>query len=264
MKFFVISSGSCGNCCYVEENGSAVLVDCGVSLRVIKKSLDEFGEDISKVKSILITHEHNDHIKGLGVTAQKLKAEIFANELVCPVIEDTLYRDGRNAKLTSFSGSFETAGFGVEVLPLSHDSVSCVGYRITGSGGVYVSLTDTGVLPAGADDFIRGADTLLLESNYDEDMLERGSYPRTLKKRISGDSGHLSNVQASEILVRCPDLNVGRVVLGHLSENNNTAELAFDEAQRNLFRAGVTEGRDLGLDVIPHGKRRVLGSVKFR
>lgn len=264
MKFFVISSGSSGNCCYIEENGRAILIDCGVSLRTISVSLAEYGEDISKVKSILITHEHNDHIRGLGTAARRLGAEVFVHEKTAAYISEILGKEKGSCKLTSFSEEFETAGFGVGFLPLYHDSSFCTGYRIVGKEGVYVSLTDTGILPEGAEDFVRNADTLLLESNYDEDMLVRGSYPTALKRRISGKNGHLSNLQAAAMLAGCPNLNVGRVILGHLSENNNSAELAFDAAEKTLSAEGVTEGKDIGLEVIPHGKRRVMTNVRFR
>lgn len=264
MKYYVLKSGSSGNCCYIEEDGSAILIDCGMSFKSIKKSLLEVGEDTAKIKAILITHEHNDHISGLSGAIAETNARVYVHSealsalSLCPNLEKS------QAAFVGFSEGFEIEGFHVDFIPLSHDSAFCVGFRVTGRNGVFASLTDTGALPSDYEGFISNADTLLLESNYDDDMLIGGKYPWFLKKRISGVKGHLSNIQTVEALKRCPDLNVKRVILGHLSENNNTAELAFDSAQRAFRSSGITEGKDIRLEVIPHGKRSVLRDVEFK
>ena len=258
MKFIALSSGSSGNCVYLEEEGNAVLIDCGISIRALETGLRSIGSDLSAIKAVLVTHEHNDHIKGLDNLTRLMDVPVYCHKSTADCLGGSLLK---NDLIIPFEKGFEFPFMKVDFSECSHDASFCVGYRVTGERDRFVSLTDTGELPVDFVDFVKGADTVLLESNYDPIMLKTGPYPAFLKKRISGSHGHLSNEQAAEALKKLPDLNVKRVFLGHLSQNNNTAELAFNVAVSNLSHCGITEGRDLRVFVIPHGKRSMFTDV---
>lgn len=249
MKFCNKYSGSRGNMTIIRTPRNTVLVDCGGGASRILPALNSCGLSLADIDAILVTHEHSDHIGGMEVVlSANPKIKVYAHALCAPIVAEKL---ATNNKIISFDKPFCVDGFGVDFIPLSHDSVYCCGYKLTDDKGKSVALlTDTGDV----DDeqvlhFFNGCDTVLLESNHDVKMVEQGSYPFLLKKRILGNKGHLSNIRAGQLVSRLPDFNVKNVFLGHISLDNNTEEIAFCESMNCLKNRGVTEGKDINLFV---------------
>ena len=231
MRFASIASGSSGNCIYAGSDHTHVLVDVGISAKRIEKGLSELGIKPSELSAICITHEHSDHIKGLGVLSRKYGIPIYGTE-------GTL----REIKVAKGLGEFDEGllkplrpdmhlSIGdMEILPfhIDHDAADPVAYRIQcGSKSVAVA-TDLGHYNQYTIDHLLDLDAVLLESNHDRRMLETGPYPYYLKRRILSDYGHLSNEHAGRLLNYILNDKMKHVLLGHLSKENNLPELAFE------------------------------------
>jgi len=235
MELCVLGSGSKGNCIYVAGRGAAVLVDQGFSHTELLKRLESRELDISRVRAIVVSHEHHDHMNGVGITARKLGVPVYATR-------GTLA--GRNGVFNGdeprifIEGGVTFRVGDLEFLPftVSHDANEPVQFCIT-SGRRKVSVaTDLGFVSTLVEQCLRGSDFVIIEANHDVEMLKRGSYPWELKQRILGRTGHLSNRNAAELLFNlcCRD-NPG-AVLAHLSEENNRADIAEREV-RELFES---------------------------
>lgn len=223
-----------------------ILIDCGVSYCAAKKNLEEIGVDIDDVDAVLITHEHMDHIAGLPKFLEhNKKAVVYVHENGADALDVRVAPPHQRVKM--FSSKFEFKGVSVDFYPCSHDSAFCCGFKITekSTGQSIASVTDTGNVDAGFDDFVSGCKVVVIESNYDETMLRAGRYPQPLKKRIMSNNGHLSNEQACRLLVKLASIGVKTVLLAHLSEENNTPELAFANAVQTLCDNGFREGEQI-------------------
>jgi phosphoribosyl 1,2-cyclic phosphodiesterase len=247
VHFCSLASGSSGNAVLVGEAGRHFLVDCGISGNRVAASLAALGVPIEEIEGILVTHEHTDHIAGVGVLARRLQIPVYAGEGVWEVMEKPLGR--------LLSGQREVvdrevtlAGLRVDLFATSHDCRQGKGMKITGKQGVLGILTDTGILTDQMHKVLTGCTSFLLEANHDLDRLWKGRYPTRLKKRIAGARGHLSNVQAAEGLCRWVQGNTQRVVLAHLSEENNTPELAL-RTVCSILRDSPVKGRCPGLRI---------------
>ena len=229
----VLGSGSKGNCIYVESHGTAVLIDQGFSHKKIDERLGLRGLDSSKIKALFVTHEHDDHIRGVGITARKLDIPIYGTL-------GTL-----NSKRNLFNGDQELIPIesgicikigSLELLPfsVSHDAVDPVQFCIHAGTKKTGIATDLGFVSTLVEQRLRESDIVIIESNHDVDMLKNGSYPWELKQRIMGRKGHLSNRNAADIIFNLTQLKSAKTILAHLSEENNTAELA-ENAVRELF-----------------------------
>lgn len=245
MKFVTLFSGSKGNMSLVFTPQTKILIDCGVSYCTAKKSLFQLGVDIDDVDAVLITHEHFDHIAGLPKFLEhNKKAKVYVHERGTVALEQRIAPDP--ARLNLFCSPFDVGDFRVDFYVCSHDSAFCCGFKLTESSGRGIAaITDTGVVNGEFLGFVNDCDAVVLESNYDETMLRAGRYPAPLKRRIMSESGHLSNAQASELLVKLAASRVRTVVLAHLSEENNSAEIAFARAVQTLSSRGFREGIDL-------------------
>jgi phosphoribosyl 1,2-cyclic phosphodiesterase len=237
MKFCILASGSEGNCGLVEDaQGQAVLVDAGLSMRRTSERLTELGCDIGNVHGLLISHEHSDHLRGAAVMARRLDLPIYSSEgtlsLIKRYLPDTTQLHPMNGERHQFGG------LEVEMFRVSHDAPETVGFSITEGDRRLVIATDLGTVDLLTLDWLRDSDAVVLEANHDLDMLLGGPYPWDLKQRIKSQKGHLSNQQAAEALVQIATPRLKRVVLAHVSRENNTPELALDKVRTELHNAG--------------------------
>ncbi len=233
MEVCVLGSGSNGNCLYVEQRGKALLIDQGFSHREFMARMNAGGFDVSKVRAILVTHEHGDHIAGVGITARKLDVPVYATRGTFAGKRNLFNGD---ETLIVIEGGAPFSLEGVEILPftVSHDSNEPVQYCITAGKRKISVATDLGFVSTLVEYSLRDSDLVVLESNYDVEMLKRGPYPWELKQRILGRTGHLSNRTAAELLFNLCGRRRIQAVLAHLSDENNHPDLAEKEV-RDLF-----------------------------
>ena len=216
MEISVIASGSNGNCCLVEDKGVSLLIDAGKSGSEIETRMRGLGKSLEDVDGIVITHEHSDHISGAGVLSRRFGIPVYMTKEV--------YSVARLGKFESriFSGEFKVGSLKIKPVATSHNVSSC-GFVV----GRFGYFTDTGIVTGQMKNVIPGLSSILLESNHDVEMVHEGRYPAFLKKWILSDEGHLSNDNASSIIQeKGKDLSF--VLLGHLSENHNTPDIASE------------------------------------
>lgn len=250
MDIFSLRSGSRGNASLVSGGNTKLLVDCGVSGKSVTSALadvDVYPDDIS---AIAVTHEHIDHIAGIGVMMRRYHIPVWANAATWAAMESQVGKiDKSLVNIFDNDSSFEIGEIGVKPFSIPHDAADPVGYSFMCGDEKVAVATDIGELKKDLFEAIRGSKTVLLESNHDVNMLEIGKYPPQLKRRIRGKLGHLSNDdagRAAEFLVR---LGTERIILGHLSEENNYPELARQTVICVLNDAGIKCGRDVLLGV---------------
>jgi len=228
LTFCSFSSGSSGNCYLVKSDNAAILIDAGISGRKIFESLKRMGTELRKLDAILITHEHSDHIRSLRTVNRKApQIRTYANTGTWENIEGLV--DERQRVVFETGRAFFINDIEVRPFPLSHDAAEPVGFSFRAAGKQISILTDTGCLNSGIFDEIAAADLLILEANHDVEMLKIGRYPMFLKQRILGEKGHLSNVDAAGAICRLlsEEKKKRRVLLAHLSKENNFPEMAY-------------------------------------
>lgn len=253
-RFLSLSSGSNGNCYYIGNEKTALVIDMGISLRMLRQRLMANGLDVGSIDMILVTHDHIDHIKCLGSVAGKLSVPVFATAKVHSALENRPCTSGqiggcrRVLKAEVFN---EHKGVKFVAFPVPHDATDTVGYYIDFFGEKFVFMTDLGEMTDDAVQYSREADHLIIESNFDVDMLMEGPYSPDLKRRIIQGHGHISNEQCAQALKRIYHPGLKSVYLCHLSENNNTPEKAYKSASDALTSIGVELGRDVKLFCLP-------------
>ena len=253
MKFCTLASGSNGNCCVISSGDKHILVDIGISNRAVCTALCDIGVSPNDVAAILITHEHYDHIKGLEVWMKKHPdCVIFASAMTADYLREHL-----PCEVTEITAGEQMciAEFNVRALKTSHDTPESLAYLIEKDGVFAMIATDTGFVSDELRENMCGVDLLLIESNYDEKMLRYGAYPAYLKARIAGERGHLSNDECAESVLYAVKNGCRCVMLGHLSQENNSPKIAYDTTCRKLLDAGIIPGVDMQLGVAPRGKR---------
>lgn len=248
LRICSLASGSKGNCTYVASDNTKLLVDAGLPYSTIKNRLEEVGEDISEISAIVITHEHIDHVRGL----EKFNAEgvkIYAHPRAQTGI---ILKTGRLDFVEEefYDGGFEVGDILVRPFRIPHDACYPLGYGFECNGDRIAVATDIGHITEGLVNNLKGCRTVLLEANHDVEMLYNNpKYVMRLKKRIDGANGHLSNETAAEVAQRILTKNLERIILAHLSEENNLPELAFATVVEKLRQSGAREGKDLFVQV---------------
>lgn len=244
-SFLSFSSGSAGNCYFLGSEGKGIIIDAGVSLRRMKKTLALNGLSFDSFSSILVTHDHLDHIRNLGSYCKKLCKPVYAT----PELHKALSRHTFTAEYIGpcrrelAEGEWnEIDGFRVRCFRVPHDATQTVGFAIVVDGHNFVIMTDIGRMTGEALSFARGADTVVVESNYDTGMLMGGPYTYELKMRICQGCGHLSNDECADAIRSFWHPGLRNIFLCHLSENNNTPQLAYDSALNALRDLGVPPG----------------------
>lgn len=249
VRMTVLASGSRGNTAVLSSSGTSILIDAGISCRETLRRMQGAGEDPAQLSAIVITHEHSDHVSGLGVLARKLKIPVYITGhthqewqrwVRGPATKQTaLYEDDDKAHLDRCehfrAGERFTIG-DIEVLPFTipHDAADPVGFVFCTEGIKIGMATDLGYMPASVKVHLRGCDALVLESNHDLEMLRGGPYPWSVKQRVMSRVGHLSNDSLAEFFSTDYDGGAAFLVLAHLSEANNHPELALQAAERAL------------------------------
>lgn len=251
LHFATIASGSSGNAILVGDGAKNLLVDCGISAKSLLSNLVCLGIPASDIEGIIVTHEHIDHIRGVGTLARKLKIPVYATEGIWEELARTSGRISPEQKVI-VRDRFGCAGLAVEIFPTSHDSRESYGVRIEshkGSTPLAVGIaTDSGMITEEMNRHLIGCKALIVEANHDSEKLWQGGYPWFLKKRISSNTGHLENSQLAEGLLSWIDEHTQRVVLAHLSDKNNTPELALATVLRILRDSNIPK-RNPGLRI---------------
>ena len=247
-----IASGSSGNSIYVGSEENGLLIDCGVSGKEILNGLKNIGICTSKIKGILVTHEHSDHIKSIGIVSRKLNIPIYANAATWANMDECIGKiKAENVKLFTTGQHFEIEDITIKAYDIPHDAAEPVGFCFFADGKKASLATDLGFFSDNVRENIKGSDVILLESNHDVEMLMVGRYPYFLKRRILSDHGHLSNEAAGKAVFELVNCGAKRILLGHLSKENNFPELAYETVKSILVSKGMKIGTDLELHLAP-------------
>ncbi len=239
MRLTVFASGSTGNCALVRGGGRAVLLDAGLSARRIGAAVTAAGADPAGLDGIFITHEHSDHISGLPVFLKRFPVPVYAPGTVADALRRSFPGVCPYIRAIEPERPLSLGCMTVTAFPTCHDAAGSVGYRLEADGAVLVTATDTGCVTPDMLRYFAGADTALIEANHDEAMLRAGPYPAYLKRRILSDRGHLSNAECTWLAAVLARQGTGRIVLGHLSKNNNLPSLARRTVCRGLEGTGA-------------------------
>ncbi len=245
---FSLMSGSSGNSTLIAEGNTLILLDCGASGKKISQAVESLGYNCSDISAILLTHEHIDHVNGAGILSRRFDIPLYATAETFGAMKIGPVKDG-NIRYVNPNEAFEINGVGVSPFKISHDAANPVGYSFSLAEGKFTSLTDTGVITKEIYDEIKDSKYMLLESNHDVDMLQYGNYPYPLKCRILGETGHLSNNTAAAVAAKMMENGAERIILGHLSNENNTPEIAYKTAENALTEKGGIIGKDIFLSV---------------
>jgi phosphoribosyl 1,2-cyclic phosphodiesterase len=244
-----LASSSSGNCALVSGGGQNILIDAGISYRRIVSSLNALGVGPRDISAVLITHTHSDHIGGLPTLTKYISPRIFCGRGTDVTLERSIRPGGEITRLDCgadlYIGELKITPF-----KTSHDSPGSVGYSITSERGRFVYCTDLGIVTPEVEAAALGADAAVIESNHDLRMLQTGPYPQFLKRRIASDVGHLSNDTSAAFAGRLADSGTRRLVLAHLSKENNTPEAAYSACTDSLRKRGAE--RDVTVRVAPH------------
>ena len=242
IKVYSLGSGSKGNCMLINDGNNSLLIDAGLSLTTTKKKLSEIGIDIKDISGILLTHEHRDHIAGLPKLSEYLLVYTHQDTINAMINGSSMVKIDNSDALHPIDKEFELDGFYITPFDTSHDAAHPLGFIIQTSKEKLAYMTDSGYVSEGAFMHMSGADTVVIESNHDEEMLLRGSYAPYLKKRVWSDRGHLRNTETALTVADLAKNGARRVMLAHLSENNNLPELAYWESFSKLKNIGVEQG----------------------
>lgn len=242
MELCSIASGSSGNCIYVGSDATHLLVDVGISGKKVESGLNTIGRSCRDLDGIMITHEHSDHIVGLGVLSRKYHIPIYATQKTLEAIKQISSLGKIESELLrpiQSDESFMIKDITVNPMKISHDAADPVAYRFKHGKKKVAVVTDMGTYNDYTIASLQGMDALLLEANHDVNMVQVGPYPYRLKQRILGERGHLSNEGSGRLLGLLAHDNLQAVVLGHLSKDNNIPELAYQ-----TVRVELTMGRN--------------------
>jgi len=259
MRFSVLASGSTGNAIYVGTDHMSLLIDVGITGKQAEAALEEIGVKPSELKGILVTHEHVDHIKGIGVMARRYNIPIYANLKTWNELDGqigTIKVEQRQTFEVGERREFEDLG--VESFGISHDAAEPMGFCFYHGKKKLSVATDLGYVSSKIVETIQGADAYVFESNHDVEMLRMSQYPWSIKRRILSDVGHLSNEAAGEALSDFLRGQGERVFLAHLSKENNMMELAKLTVKNILEEKGLSVGQDVHLrETFPHRPTRL-------
>ena len=250
LRFSPLFSGSSGNATYVGCDDAQLLVDAGLSGTRIIQEMKAMGVDPAGLDAILVTHEHSDHTKGIGILSRKFDLPVYATPGTWQEIPGKLGAIAeKNVRFIEPGQDFFLGSINIMPFATPHDAAQPVGYTFELHGAKLAVATDLGSVRESWVKYLLGADAVILESNYDPDMLHAGPYPYELKKRISGRHGHLSNDDAGETAVELVRHGTRQIILGHLSKENNFPDLALRSTEVILQQAGIVPYEDVQLCV---------------
>ncbi len=246
MRYCSLFSSSSGNCTYIATKDGGVLVDAGVSAKRIQQALDERDIDPCTIRAVLVTHEHTDHVAGLRVLCKRFGWPVLASEGTLDALaQNGTVDEGQRLYALYSSKAVDIGGLHVTPFATPHDSSASFGYRFDAEDGRSAAVaTDMGYMLPEVLEQLRGCQLIHIESNHDIAMLRNGPYPYPLKKRILSDLGHLSNDACAAVLPDLVRAGATRMALAHLSQHNNTPQLAQRTACDALATQAVRVGKD--------------------
>lgn len=232
MQISVLASGSTGNCTYIESQGQKILVDAGLSGKKIEKLLGSIDRSVDEIDAILVTHEHKDHILGVGVLSRKYNIPIYANGKTWSLLDKMIGKiDCENRRIFEPENMLTFGDLDILSYQVSHDAIQPQFYAVQKGKSRFVILTDTGYVSDKLRQDLKNATGYLIESNHEIELLRYGKYPWPLKQRILGDKGHLSNIDGALAMTDLIGHNTQHIYLGHLSQDNNTKAIAMEVMQ---------------------------------
>lgn len=251
MKFCSLYSGSSGNSIFVGSEKAKILIDAGLPGKKIDEALNSIGQNPSEIDGIFITHEHIDHIKGVGVLSRKYDIPIYAPHDTWVAMENNIGKiKEHNIKVMDRRAMVSIKDIEIKSFVIPHDAAAPVGYTINLGKKQASVATDFGTFTREIEDSIKDSDVILIESNYNPQMLDMGPYPYNLKLRIKESYGHLSNEDCGEAIVKILKSGLGKqIILGHLSNTNNTPDLAELTVRDILAENNIKIGSDVFLSM---------------
>ncbi len=252
MKVCPLFSGSSGNATLVESGSTRILVDCGVSCAALQRELAKVDATLDSIDAILITHAHDDHVRGLNVVAKRCDAPVYASvgtwaEMTQRGKAESVARKNQKIFYSPKPQPLELGDLQAHYFSTPHDADDSVGYVIQDDHSSFGFATDLGRVTPSVRSALVQCDVVLLEANYDETMLANGPYPYPLKERIRSPYGHLSNVDSGKFAVKLIQSGVEQIFLGHLSAHNNTIELAYKTVAKKLQDSGIDPKKDCAI-----------------
>lgn len=250
LRFQSFASGSSGNCYFIGNASQGILIDAGIGVRTIRRNLRAIGLDFHNLWGIFVTHDHADHIRGIGSLGEIHHVPVYTTRKVhegidrCYCVTEKLKTSRRY--LEKFE-SIEVGGFKIHSFPVSHDASDSVGYTVEYAGKRFTFATDLGHVCESAASELQRANYMVFEANYDPQMLMNGPYPADLKRRIKSDTGHLSNEQAGDFLANIYGDQLQYIFLCHLSKENNHPDVAYTTVRNYLENKSVKVGEDVQL-----------------
>lgn len=241
MRICVLGSGSAGNCIYVASEKTSILIDAGLRCKETERRLAEIGVNASEISAVCVTHEHGDHQSGLGVLFRKYGMDMYANSGTIDYISRSDNNAGIRWNVFTTGESFEIDDIVIEPFSIPHDSYDPVGFALTTGGVRAVIATDMGMVTTLISEKMKKADVLVLECNHDETMLRESERPWSLKQRIAGRQGHLSNNQAAQALVETAGPGLRVVFVAHISTECNEPGLAVSTIRKALDEHGRSD-----------------------
>lgn len=251
MIFCSLYSGSSGNCIFASSDNAKILIDAGLPGKKIDEALKHIGQEANKIDGIFITHEHSDHVKGVGILSRKYDIPIYANANTWAAMEKSIGKvKEHNIKVMDRRSTVSIKDLDIKSFNIPHDAAGPVGYTINSNGKKISIATDFGIFTEEIRDNIKDSDVILLESNHDVNMLKMGPYPYTLKRRVLSEVGHLSNEDCGKAIIDILRTGLGKkIILGHLSGTNNHPDLAYETVSGILREKGVQIGGDINLSM---------------
>lgn len=240
LKFCSLYSGSSGNCLFVDSNNTKILIDCGTSGKKITTALASINSSIEEIDAILVTHEHSDHIQSLGLISNKYNIPVYANFETWNAMESQKKKiSENNINIFENDKDFYLKDLTIHPFSTPHDAANPCGFNIHNGKRKLSIATDLGHMDNEILENLKDSSFLLLESNYDPEILKLSKYPYSLKERIFGPKGHLSNLTAGKTISTLINKNLKSVMLGHLSKENNFPELAYQTVLNELIESNV-------------------------
>lgn len=251
MNICTLASSSSGNCTLVSQGNTHILIDAGISLRRITAGLKQIGLSPGDVTGVVITHEHSDHIGGIKMLVKYHSTAVMAPRGVAKALTDAVPDAQRCIESFEAGADFVLGELSVQSFITPHDTPESVGYRIGDGRSTVVFVTDIGCVTKTILDAVRGADLAIIEANHDLAMLKNSEYPNFLKRRILSDRGHLSNDDCGTFASTLATGGTRKIILAHLSRDNNTPRLARETVCGALVRIGADIGGDILLETAP-------------
>lgn len=262
LRFISFGSGSCGNCYYIYTKDFGILIDVGIGIKRLKKYFMDYGLSLKSVRCILITHDHADHVKSVGIISNSLNLPVYTTARVHEGIKNNYCVRKKigegNIRIIEKGATFNLGDFTVTTFGVPHDSLENIGFKISLGDRTFCLMTDIGHITEELEHLISETDYLVIEANHDEEMLLTGPYPEYLKMRVHGESGHLSNKECGKALKNNATSRLKHVWLCHLSQENNHPELARKTVELALNSSARIDGKAIPVDVL---KRNTASNI---